>query len=121
MSTQAGPVLTPAAPVASVNPAPAKPITAIEMIEKEIVSFIKQREQAIANTNAIEGAIQGAQQILGKLKAEAAKAEALAKEVAERATSEIQSAFDSAKAGTERITSDVESVFESIKAEAKKI
>lgn len=82
-------------------PAPAAPVVAaprlnaIQMIEQEIAGFIKQhatalqqREQASANVHAIEGAIQAAQMLVGKLKAEAAKAEAevanAAKDVADK-------------------------------------
>jgi hypothetical protein len=69
-------------PVTLATPAvPAKPLTAIQLIEQEIVGFLKQKEAAIANVHAIDGAIQGAQSILNKLKTEVAKAEALAKEV----------------------------------------
>ena len=59
-----------AAPAAA---APAKPRTAIQIIEQEIVGYFKQREEAIARVHAIDGAIQSAQHILMALKAEAAK------------------------------------------------
>ena len=55
-------------------PAPKKQ-SAIEIIEQEIITFIKQREQAVANVHAVEGALQGAQHLIAKLKAEEAKAE----------------------------------------------
>ena len=55
---------------------PAPKLSAIQLIEQEIVNFSRQREQAVANVHAIEGAIQAAQHLVGKLKAEAAKAEA---------------------------------------------
>jgi hypothetical protein len=64
----AGPVVVPPAP----NPAPK--LTAIQLIEQEVEGFVKQRLQALANVTAIEGAIQGAQYLLAKLKAEEAKA-----------------------------------------------
>jgi hypothetical protein len=64
----------PVAPVAG-TPAPAPKLTAIQIIEQEIGNFIKQREQAVANVHAVEGAIQAAQHLLSKLKAEAVKAE----------------------------------------------
>ena len=59
-----------AAPAAA---APAKPRTAIQISEQEIVGYFKQREEAIARVHAIDGAIQSAQHILMALKAEAAK------------------------------------------------
>ena len=60
------------APVA----APAPKLTSIQIIEQELGGFFKQREQAVANVHAVEGAIQAAQHLLAKLKAEVAKAEA---------------------------------------------
>lgn len=56
-------------------PAPAPKLTAIQLIEQEIGNFFRQKEQAVANVHAVEGAIQGAQHLLAKLKAEALKAE----------------------------------------------
>jgi hypothetical protein len=61
--------------------APKKALTAIQLIEQEIGNFIKQKEQAIANVNAVDGAIQAGYHLLGKLKAEVAKAEAEAKKL----------------------------------------
>jgi hypothetical protein len=55
--------------------------TAIKLIEQELLGFIKQREQAVANVHALEGAIQAGQHILAKLRGEVAKAEAEAKKV----------------------------------------
>jgi len=69
---------SPEAPVAT-PAAPAAPKTAIQIIEQELANFIQQHAQAISKVHAIEGAIQGAQHLLGKLKAEAAKAEAATK------------------------------------------
>lgn len=70
------------APAAPVVAAPAPKLNAIQLIENEIAGFIKQhatalqqQAQAQANVHAIEGAIQAAQMLVGKLKAEAAKAE----------------------------------------------
>jgi hypothetical protein len=73
----------PSAPTAAPVPgpvvvAPAKPKNAIQIIEEEIANFFRQKEQAIANVHAIDGAIQAGQVMLGKLKAEAAKAIAAA-------------------------------------------
>ena len=83
--------VTPALPGAG-TPAPAAPakaLTAIEVIEKEIVNFFRQKEQAVANIHAVDGAIQGAQHLLAKLKAEAVKAEAFAKAEAEKVEAEV--------------------------------
>lgn len=63
------------APAAGPAAAPAKPLNAFQIVEQELVGYIRQREQQIANLHAIEGAIQGAQKLVGILKAEAAKAE----------------------------------------------
>lgn len=78
------PVATAPAPVA-----PAPKLNAIQLIEQEIGNFIKQREQAIANVHAVEGAIQAAQFLLGKLKAEAAKAEGEVKTLVTDAKAEV--------------------------------
>jgi hypothetical protein len=76
---------SPVAPVAG-TPAPvatpAKPLTAIQILEQELVNFMKQREQAIANVHAVEGAIQAGQHLLAKLKAAAQAAETEAKKLA---------------------------------------
>jgi 3-oxoacyl-ACP reductase-like protein len=77
-----------AAPVPAVA-APAKPLNAIQLIEQELVAYIRQREQQIANLHAIEGAIQGAQKLLGKLKAEAVKAVAEVEKVAGEVETEV--------------------------------
>ena len=72
------PAETPALSVVP-TPAPAVKLSAIQIIEHEIENFIKQREQAIANVHAVEGAIQAGQHLLAKLKAEAVKAEEFVK------------------------------------------
>jgi len=77
--TQATPVAATAAAVAT--PAPAPKLTAIQIIEQELAGFFKQREQAIANVHAVEGAIQAGQLLLAKLKQAAAAAEAEVKKV----------------------------------------
>lgn len=58
--------------------APAPKLTAIQLIEQQIKDYVRQREQAIANVHAIEGAIQAAQQLAGKLSAIEAEAKNLA-------------------------------------------
>ncbi len=70
--------------------APAKPLTAIELIEQEIGNFFRQREQAISNVHAVDGAIQAAQMLVAKLKAEAVKAEAFVKAEAAKAEAEAK-------------------------------
>jgi hypothetical protein len=56
-------------------PAPAKPFTAIQIIEQDLLNFFQQKEKAVANVHAVEGAIQATQYLLAKLKAEEKKAE----------------------------------------------
>ena len=53
----------PVAPTAT----PAQP-NALQLIENEIRSFIKQHEQAVAHVHAIEGGIQAAQRLYAILK-----------------------------------------------------
>ena len=80
--------LSAAAPAAAA--APAKPLTAIQVIEQEIFGYFKQKEQMIANVHAIDGAIQSGQALLAKLKAEEAKGEAWAKAEAEKVEAEAK-------------------------------
>ena len=61
-------------------PAPVKK-SAIELIEEDIVSYLRQKEQAIFNLHLVEGAIQGARSLITRLKAEAAKAEVESKKI----------------------------------------
>lgn len=93
-----------------VAPAPAAKPTAIQIIETEIVDFFKQREQAIANLHAINGAIQGAQQLLAKLKAEVAKAEAEAKKLLAEAETSVETV-------AREVESKVVSIADAIKKE----
>lgn len=83
--------VTPVATPAPVATAPKK--SAIQIIEARIVEFVKQREQAIANVHAIDGAIQGAQNILNDLRAEAVKAEAEGKKLVGEAVGEVEKVF----------------------------
>jgi len=76
-------------PISTV-PAPAKKLTAIETIEQEISTWLKQREQQIENIKAVDGAIQGGQRLLSVLKAEAEKAEAEAKKLLSEAVTEVE-------------------------------
>ena len=59
----------------AVQAAPAPKLNAIQIIEQELGNFIKQREQAVSNVHAVEGAIQAAQHLLIRLKAAAVAAE----------------------------------------------
>ena len=76
-------------PGAGTPAAAAKPLTAIELVEQELGNFFRQREQAIANVHAVDGAIQSTQHLLAKLKAEVEKAEAWVKAEAEKAEAEV--------------------------------
>lgn len=92
---------TPSTPVTT-----APKLNAIQLIEQEVVNFVKQREQAVANVHAIEGAIQAAQHLLAKLRAEEAKAVA-----------EIKSAVQAAEAEGRAIESKVVSIADAVKKE----
>jgi hypothetical protein len=70
--------------------APEPPKTAIQIIEQDLINFYKQKEQAIANVHAIDGAIQSTQMLLGKLKAEVLKGEAWAKAEAEKVIAAVE-------------------------------
>ena len=60
----------------AVQAAPVAPkLNAIQIIEQELGNFIKQREQAVSNVHAVEGAIQAAQHLLARLKAAVVAAE----------------------------------------------
>ena len=78
----------PVIPVAG-TPVSAPKLNAIQIIEQEVGNFIKQREQAVANVHAVEGAIQAAQHLVAKLKAEAAKAEGEVEKVIELVKKEL--------------------------------
>ena len=73
---------TPATTAVATASAVAPKLNAIQLVEREIGNFIKQREQAVANVHAVEGAIQAGNHLLAKLKAAAASAEAEAKKLA---------------------------------------
>jgi hypothetical protein len=108
---------TPATPVAGTPApaaAPAPALNAIQRIEAEIVTFVKQREQAVANVHAVEGAIQGAQHLLAILKNDFAKAEAEAKKLLGEVKPE-------AEAGIHVVEADAKKIVDAIEAEAKKL
>ena len=123
MSDPQAPVTqTAAAPVA----APAKPLNAIQLVEQDIVRYIqtkeqavKQYEQALANVHAVDGAIQATQNLLQRLKAEAAKAVTAVKTEAVKVETDVKS--DVAKAegaiegAVEKIESKVVSIAEGVK------
>lgn len=87
----------------AVQQSPAKPLNGIQLIEQEIVNFLKQRETAIANVHAVEGAIQAAQHLLAKLRA------------AE------QEAVKAAEAAAKHVEADAEKVASEVKAEESKV
>jgi hypothetical protein len=113
------PVATPAPAVASA--APAAPKTAIQIIEAQIVGLVKQREQAIANVHAVEGALQGAQQLIAALKEEAAKAEALAKTLLAKAETDVKAVESGAAVDVEKLKAYGIKVLDAVEAEAKKL
>jgi hypothetical protein len=102
-----------AAAVAAQQAAPKK-LNAIQIVEQEIGNFIRQREQAIANVHAVEGAIQAAQRLLKLLQDEAAKAEAEAKKLLTEAKTEV------VKVEGEVVT-EVGKAVAAVEAEAKKL
>ena len=85
---------TPGLPATGTPASAAPKLTAIQIIEQEIVGFIKQREQAVANVHAIEGAIQAAKHLVATLKVEAAKAEAEVKKVVGEVEAEVGKVVD---------------------------
>lgn len=89
--------VVPAAPTAPAPKAPAKPLSAIQIIEQDIVGFFKQREQAIANVHAVDGAIQASQSLLARLRVEAEKAAAAVKADATKAVAEVEKVEEEVK------------------------
>ena len=115
---------TPVVPAAATAPAAVAPVSkpnAIQIIEQELVKFFQQREQAIANVHAIDGAIQGAQKLLGILKAEAAKAEVEAKKLLADAQTEVTEVEGEVKAEVvkveEKAVTEIGKVVEFVKKE----
>jgi hypothetical protein len=104
------PTAAPAAPAApapvQAGPkvvAPSKPKNAIQVIEEEIQNFLRQKEQLVANSHAVEGAIQAAHLLLGKLKAEAAKAVAFTETEAKKIEKDIEGAAGSIESEAEQL------------------
>ena len=100
----------PVAPAVVAAPAPAqpaaakKPLNALQICEQQIKVFFQQKEQAIANVHALEGAIQASQQMLATLKSIEAEAKKLATEavtkvetVAEKVENKVISIADAVK------------------------
>ena len=101
---------TPVVPAAATAPAAVAPVSkpnAIQIIEQELVKFFQQREQAVANVHAIDGAIQGAQKLLGILKAEAAKAEVEAKKLLAAAEAETKKLLADAQTEATKVEGEV--------------
>jgi hypothetical protein len=89
---------------------PAPKLTSIQLIEQELQGFFKhaeaaakQAEQAVANVHAIQGAIQGAQHLLAKLKA----AEAAAATEAKNLTSEAETSAKNAIHAVEDVAKEI--------------
>jgi nucleotide-binding universal stress UspA family protein len=103
-----------ALPGAGTPAAAVPPLTAIELIEQELANFFRQREQAIANVHAVDGAIQSTQHLLAKLKAEVVKGEAWVKAEAERVEAEAKKLAGEAE-------TEVSKGIHVVEAEAKKL
>jgi RNA polymerase-interacting CarD/CdnL/TRCF family regulator len=61
--------------------APEQPLTAIQMIERDLMQRVQQREQAITQLHMFDGAIQSLQTLLQKLRTEEQKALAVTKQI----------------------------------------
>ena len=97
MSTPSSPV------VATAAAAPAPKLNSIQLIEQEIGNFFKQKEQAIANLHALDGAIQAAQHLVAVLKTAAAKAEAEAVKIAGEVKTEATKIVDAVEAEAKKL------------------
>ena len=97
MSTPSSPVVATAAAV------PAPKLNSIQLIEQEIGNFFKQKEQAIANLHALDGAIQAAQHLVAVLKTAAAKAEAEAVKIAGEVKTEATKIVDAVEAEAKKL------------------
>jgi len=90
-------------------------MSAIQTIEQELGTFFKQREQAIANVHAVDGAIQAAQHLLIKLRAEEAK-------VVGAVEAEVTKVVDAVEGKVEAdVKTAVVEVAPAVEAEIKKI
>jgi hypothetical protein len=100
MSTSA----TPALPVA-----PAAPLSGIQIIEQELANFARQEESALSQLHAIKGAIQAANFLLSRLKAEEQKAVEFAKAEFEKAKAAAAPVVAEVEAAAKKVEADVES------------
>ena len=80
---------------------PAPKLNAIQVVEKELLGFRTQREQAVANVHAVDGAIQASQHLLATLKAEAAKAETEVKAAVENGIHLVEKVAEKIEAAVE--------------------
>jgi hypothetical protein len=105
---------TPVVPSTAPAPAPAqpaaakKPLNAIQVIEQQIITYFQQKEQAIANVHALDGAIQASQQMLAKLKSIEAEAKKLASEAVTAVETEAAKIVDAVKAEVSKVETAVE-------------
>lgn len=99
-------------PVASAtSAAPAAPkLNAIQILEQELVNYLQQREQAIANVHAIDGAIQSAKGLIARFKTEAAKAEAAAKTAVSTVEADASKAASTVEADVKNVVAEAEAV-----------
>jgi hypothetical protein len=111
---------TAATPTVTATPAPAKQPSAIQLLEAELVNFVRQKEQTIANLHVIDGAIQATQVLIGKFKAEIAKAEAEAKKLAEEGIAEVEKLAGEAETEAEHVATEVKDKVVSIASAVEK-
>ena len=107
----------PALPPTSAAPAtaaPAKPLTAIQVVEQEIANFLRQEEATMSQLHAVKGAIQAGNFLLQRLKSEEHKAVAFAAAEFAKAETEAQ------KLAGEFVPA-VDSAVAAVEAEAKKV
>ena len=93
---------SPVVPAAG-TPAAAPKLNAIQRIEQELIAFFRQKEQAVANVHAIDGAIQAAQHLIGVLKAEEAKAAAEAEKLAGEVVAGVKEAVAAVEAEAKKL------------------
>lgn len=101
--------VAPVVPQAPATAAPAKPLTALQVLEQELAGFIRQREEAISRVHAVEGAIQAAQHLLSRLKAEEQKAVAFAAAELAKAETAVAPIVADVEAEAKKVVTAVES------------
>jgi hypothetical protein len=102
----------PALPPTSAAPAtaaPAKPLTAIQVVEQEIANFLRQEEATVSQLHAVKGAIQAGNFLLQRLKSEEQKAVAFAKAEFEKAQAAAAPVVAEVEAEAKKVESAVES------------